>query len=61
MKYKELTTKSEAELKTLLAELRIQAHDLSVKARLQQIKNTHQIKAAKKDIARILTYLASKQ
>jgi ribosomal protein L29 len=60
MKYKELTTKSEAELKHLLGELKQQVHELSVKARLNQLKNNHQIGAAKKDIARIMTFLRSK-
>ena len=61
MKFKELTTKSEAELKTLLAELKSQAHELTVKARLNQLKNNHQIPALKKDIARILTHLHQKK
>ncbi|MDE2311975.1 MAG: 50S ribosomal protein L29 [Patescibacteria group bacterium] len=60
MKFKELTTKPEAEVRQLLAELKAQAHDLMVKAKLNQLKNTNQIRAAKKDIARILTYLHSK-
>ena len=58
MKFKELTTKSEAEIKRLLLELREKAHDLSVKLKLNQLKNTNELKAAKKDIARIMTYLA---
>lgn len=60
MKFKELTTKSEGEIKQLLAELKSQVHELQVKARLNQLKNNHQIGAVKKDIARILTYLHSK-
>jgi len=61
MKFKELTTKSEAEVKNLLKELRIEAHDLAVKARLNQLKNTHKIKLVKKDIARVLTYLSARK
>jgi ribosomal protein L29 len=61
MKYKELTTKSEAEVKGLLSELKAQAHDLSVKMHLNQVKNTRQLGAIKKDIARIYTYLSSKK
>jgi large subunit ribosomal protein L29 len=57
MKFKELKTKSEAEIKSLLTELRIKAHDLAVKTRLNQLKNNHEIKVVKKDIARILTYV----
>ena len=60
MKFKELKTKSDAEIKHLLVELKAQAHELKVKARLNQLKNNHKIGAAKKDIARILTYLAQK-
>ncbi len=60
MKFKELTTKSEAEVKHLLEELKAQSHELAVKQRLNQLKNTHQLKLVKKDIARILTYLGQK-
>ena len=60
MKFKELTTKSEAEVKNLLSELKAQAHDLSVKMRLNQVKNTRQLGAIKKDIARIMTYINQK-
>jgi ribosomal protein L29 len=61
MKFKELTTKPETELRNLLSELKAQVHELTVKARLNQLKNNHQISAAKKDIARILTHLHSKK
>ena len=60
MIFKELTTKSEAEVKGLLMEFKTKAHDLSVKLKLNQLKNTNELKAVKKDIARILTYLRSK-
>ncbi len=60
MKYKELTSKSENEIKQLVLELREKAHDLSVKIKLNQLKNTNELKAAKKDIARIMTYLHKK-
>ena len=58
MEFKELKTKSEAEIKHLLIELRGQAHDLAVKIKLNQLKNTNQLKAVKKDIARVMTFLA---
>ena len=61
MKFKELTTKSDAEVKHLLVELRGKAHDLSVKLRLSQLKNTNELKVVKKDIARIMTFLRTKQ
>jgi ribosomal protein L29 len=57
MNYKELTTKSLTEVNLLLAELRTKAHDLSVKLRLSQLKNTNELSTVKKDIARIMTYL----
>jgi large subunit ribosomal protein L29 len=60
MKFKELKLKSEAEAKSLLGELKAQAHDMRVKIRLSQLKNTHSLKQVKKDIARILTFLHSK-
>ena len=58
MKYKELTTKSEAEIKNLLEELQNEAHDLAVKLRLNELKANHKIKLVKKDIARIKTFLS---
>jgi len=60
MKFKELKTKSEEEIKRMLKELKEQAQDLSVKKRMDQLKDTHQLKVVKKDIARILTYINNK-
>ncbi|MDR3643140.1 MAG: 50S ribosomal protein L29 [Candidatus Doudnabacteria bacterium] len=60
MKYKELTTKSEAEIKHLLLELKGNAHDLSVKMKLSQHKNVKELAGIKKDIARVMTYLRQK-
>ena len=60
MKFAELKTKSEAEIKQLLLELHEKAHDLSVKIKLNQLKNTNELKAAKKDIARIMTFLTNR-
>lgn len=57
MKYKELKNQSEAELKKLLLDLRVEAHELAVKIRLNQQKQTHKLRFIKKDIARLLTYL----
>ncbi len=57
MKFKELTTKSENEITSLLLELKTKAHDLAVKIRLNQLKNTHELKVVKKDIARVMTYI----
>jgi len=60
MKFKELTTKTENEINSLLLDLRTKAHDLAVKIRLNQLKNNHELKVVKKDIARILTYMNRK-
>jgi ribosomal protein L29 len=60
MKFKELTTKSENEVRQLLAELKLKKHDLSVKLRLNQLKNTKELGAVKKDIAQIMTFLHGK-
>ena len=60
MKFTELKTKSETEIKHLLVELREKAHDLSVKLKLNQLKNNQELKAVKKDIARIMTFLANR-
>lgn len=57
MKFKELTTKGEAENKKLLEELVGRAHDLRVKARLGQLKGIHELKAIRRDIARLKTHL----
>ena len=60
MKFTELKSKSETEIKRLLVELREKAHDLSVKLKLNQLKNNQELKAVKKDIARIMTFLSSR-
>ncbi len=60
MEYKELTIKSEAELRMLLQDLSAKVHDLATKARLSQLKNTRELRAAKKDVARVLTCLRAK-
>ncbi len=60
MKYKEITIKPEAEVKQLLTELRLKAHDLSVKIKLNQLKNNKELGIVKKDIARIMFLLHKK-
>lgn len=57
MKYKELANLPAGEAKKLLEELTEKAHNLAVKSRLHQLKNTHQLKQVKKDIARLKTFL----
>jgi ribosomal protein L29 len=60
MKFQELSTKSEAELHKELSILRGQVAELIVKLRLQQAKNSHQLTAYRRDIARIMTVLSQK-
>ncbi len=57
MKYKELTNKSEAELRKDLASMQEQVQTLRLKNKIGQVKNMHEMAGIKKDIARILTYL----
>lgn len=57
MKYKELSTKSETQLRKELDELRQKAVQLRMKTKLRQTKNLHELAGVRKDIARILTYL----
>ncbi len=57
MKYKELTTKPEAEIRHMLEDLQAELHDMSTKVKLGQLKTTHKLQIVKKDIARIMTYL----
>jgi ribosomal protein L29 len=59
MKYKELKTKPEAEAKKFLEELQDQAHALRQKIRQSEEKQTHKLKALKKDIARVHTLLTT--
>lgn len=56
MKYKELSGKSEDQLRKDLGELQAKAAELRVKTKLGQAKNVHELSAVRKDIARILTY-----
>jgi ribosomal protein L29 len=57
MKYKELATKSEAELRKELASLQEKAQELRRNMKLGQVKNMHELANVRKTIARILTYL----
>ncbi|PIR96454.1 MAG: 50S ribosomal protein L29 [Candidatus Doudnabacteria bacterium CG10_big_fil_rev_8_21_14_0_10_42_18] len=61
MKFMELKNLGVLELKKRLEELKDETHSLSVKKRLNQLKNTHKLKLLKKDIARVLTALHGKK
>lgn len=55
--YKELSQKTNDQLRKDLAELRVKADEVSRKKKLGQIKNIHELAVIRKDIARIMTYL----
>ena len=57
MKYKELSNQSEAALKKQLGELQAEVEQLTIKLKLDQVKNRKQLGAKRKDIARVLTAL----
>lgn len=60
MKFKEITQKTEAELRKELTTLQSKVADLRVKMQLGQVKNTREVAKIRKDIARILTFLSSR-
>ncbi len=57
MKTQELKSKGETELRAELGRLRKETQELTGKMRLGQVKNVRQVRAMRKDIARILTLL----
>lgn len=60
MKMSEITKLGEPELRKRLATLREQARDLAFKVHSKEVKNHHQLRAIRLDIARILTVLNAK-
>ncbi|OGG87545.1 50S ribosomal protein L29 [Candidatus Kuenenbacteria bacterium RIFCSPHIGHO2_02_FULL_39_13] len=60
MKVKELNVKQITELKTLLSEKREALRNIRFKVAQRQLKKVHDIKAVKRDIARILTIIKQK-
>ncbi len=56
---RDLKSKSELELRAELAKLKRESQELSTKIKLGQVKTVHTARALRKDIARILTLLAS--
>jgi ribosomal protein L29 len=57
MKMKEISNLSEIDQRKRLAALREQVRDLRFKIRSKEVKDNHQLKAVRKDIARILTLI----
>ncbi|MGE5392253.1 MAG: 50S ribosomal protein L29 [Candidatus Saccharibacteria bacterium] len=61
MTIKELRAMSPNELGKQLSALREQVRDLRFKIHSKEVKNSHQLQLARKDIARILTILNAPQ
>ena len=59
MKYTDLEDKSEKELLELLKEKKLEVFTLKVKLKTMQLTNTAELRAAKKDVARIKTALSA--
>ncbi len=61
MKYTDLQDKSLADLQKLLKEKKLEVFTLKVKLKTMQLTNTAELRAAKKDVARILTAINAAQ
>jgi large subunit ribosomal protein L29 len=61
MKYIDIANKSLEELKSELKEKKLALFTLKAKQKTMQLKNTHELKETKKDIARILTAINAKR
>lgn len=57
MKIKEIRSMNKNELIKNLATMREQVRDLRFKIHSKEVKNSHQLKSVRRDIARILTLL----
>jgi len=57
MKYTDLQEKSVSELEALLKEKKLEVFTLRAKLKTMQLTNTSELRAAKKDVARIMTAL----
>jgi large subunit ribosomal protein L29 len=59
MKFSDLSDKTAAELQAMLKEKKTELFTLKIKQKMMQLTNTAELKAAKKDIARINTALSA--
>jgi len=59
MNYIDLSSKTEAELVAALKEKKLELFTLKAKQRTMQLTNTSELRAAKKDIARIQTAITA--
>jgi large subunit ribosomal protein L29 len=57
MKFTDLQEKSVSELEELLKEKKLEVFTLRAKLKTMQLTNTSELRAAKKDVARIMTAL----
>jgi large subunit ribosomal protein L29 len=60
MKYTDIESKTNEELAKVLKEKKLELFTLKAKQKTMQLKNTGEIRIAKKDIARINTALSAK-
>ena len=58
---KELRSMKDVDLSRRLEELREKARDLAFKAQGDEVKNVQELRAVKKDVARILTLMADQR
>ena len=59
MNYSDISTKSLTELNDLLKEKKVQLFELRLKLKTMQLTNTSELRAAKKEIARIQTAITA--
>ncbi len=59
MKFTDLQEKSVSELEELLKEKKLEVFTLRAKLKTMQLTNTSELRAAKKDVARIMTALTA--
>ncbi|WP_104687005.1 50S ribosomal protein L29 [Helicobacter felis] len=59
MKFTELREKDRKELERLLKEKKLELFELRIKLKTMQIKNPNEVRAVRKDIARINTALSA--
>lgn len=61
MKLRELRTKSEGELQTMVRSLKEKSRDLRFQLASGKVKNVREIRQTRKDVAQIMTVLKEKQ
>ncbi len=59
MKYTDISTKTHDELKALLKEKKVYLFELKMKLKTMQLTNPNEIRAAKRDLARIQTAITA--